>query len=58
MSWILFLSDWVLYLARTWLVSYTVAAQNLQTACTMECRKAVVILGYPVGLDVVMDKYK
>ncbi len=38
-------------------VFYTVA-QNLQTACTMECRKVVVIPGYPLGLDWVMGKYQ
>ncbi len=31
-------------------VFYTVA-QNLGTACTMECGKVVVIPGYPVGVD-------
>ncbi len=29
---------------------------HLQEACTMECRKAAVIPGYPVGLDLVMGK--
>ena len=30
----------------------------LQTACTMECRKVVVIPGYPLGLDWVMGKFQ
>ncbi len=36
----IFISDWALHLART-----------IETACTIECRKVVAILGYPVGLD-------
>ncbi len=29
-----------------------------ETACTMECGKVVVILGYPLGFDWVMGKYQ
>ncbi len=44
--------DFVLFKAL-----YTIA-QNLQTTCTMECRKVVGILGYPLGLDWVMGKFQ
>ncbi len=30
----------------------------IQTACTMECRRVVVIPGYPIRLDLDMGKYQ
>ncbi len=35
-----------------------ICTQNLQTACTMECRRVVVIPGCTVGLNLVMGKFQ